>query len=199
MKAMRKRGCVDVTLTQQVELLLSDAALQDYTAAFTPVSHVKPRDYSAEFTPGFISNFQDYTNGFIPDQTCSTTPPLIDQQNQNIFTPEPGVKYKALKREKHTFLVSTESTSSSCSKVSPGPTGTLKRKANSPVPAFLVLESVSVQPSPPPDVSTLNESSIPTTAQVREFRCCVFTINFQQLYYFQKSKNLWSKKQRSWS
>ncbi|XP_030252294.1 myosin-7B isoform X2 [Sparus aurata] len=166
MKAMRKRGCVDVTLTQQVELLLSDAALQDYTSAFTPVSHVKPRDYSAEFTPGFISNFQDYTNGFIPDQTCSTTPPLIDQQNQNIFTPEPGVKYKALKREKHTFLVSTESTSSSCSKVSPGPTGTLKRKANSPVPAFLVLESVSVQPSPPPDVSALNESSIPTTAQL---------------------------------
>ena len=178
MKAMRKRGCVDVTLTQQVEQLLSDAALQDYTAAFTPVGHVKPRDYSAEFTPGFISNFQDHTNGFIPDQTCSTTPPLIDQQNLNVFTP--GEKYQALKSEKHTFLVSTESTSSS-SKVSPRPTETLKRKANSPVPALLVLESASVQPSPPPDDSALSESSIPITAQVRSSRCYVFRHSFQQL------------------
>ncbi|XP_073342655.1 uncharacterized protein [Pagrus major] len=165
MKAMHKRGCADVTLTQQVEQLLSDAALQDYTAAFTPVSHVKPRDYSTEFTPGFISNFQDYTNGFTPDQTCSTMPPLINQQNQNVLAPEPGVKFKALKSDQHTILVSTESTSSS-SDVSRGPTGTLKKKANSPVPALLVLESASVQSSPPPDVSALKESSIPTTAQL---------------------------------
>ncbi|XP_070770016.1 trichohyalin-like [Enoplosus armatus] len=41
-KAMHRRGCVDPTLTQQVEQLLSDAALQDYTAAFTPGSILSP-------------------------------------------------------------------------------------------------------------------------------------------------------------
>ncbi|KAK5864798.1 hypothetical protein PBY51_016011 [Eleginops maclovinus] len=47
MKDMSRRGCADSTLTLQVEHLLSDAALLDYTAAFTPGSNVKTRDYSA--------------------------------------------------------------------------------------------------------------------------------------------------------
>ncbi|XP_018535418.1 uncharacterized protein LOC108885530 isoform X2 [Lates calcarifer] len=67
MKAMHRHRCVDATLTQQVEELLSDAALQDYTSAFTPGSVIKTADHSAGFTPRFISKFQDYTSVLMPD------------------------------------------------------------------------------------------------------------------------------------
>ncbi|XP_019131580.2 golgin subfamily B member 1 isoform X2 [Larimichthys crocea] len=162
MKAMHRQGCVDSTLRQQVEQLLSDAALQDYTAAFTPGSNIKTRDYSTGFTPGFISKFQDYTNGLTPDQTCSTIPGLV---NQNRFTPESGVK---LKTEKQTSLVTAESTSNRqtrSSELTPAPTGTLKKNANSPVPASPVQEHVSVQTAPSPVGPAKKENSITSTAQ----------------------------------
>ncbi|KAJ3587182.1 hypothetical protein NHX12_010780 [Muraenolepis orangiensis] len=38
MRAMRRPGCMDHALTQQVENLLSDTALQDYTTAFAPTA-----------------------------------------------------------------------------------------------------------------------------------------------------------------
>lgn len=164
MKAMHRQGCVDSTLRQQVEQLLSDAALQDYTAAFTPGSNIKTRDYSTGFTPGFISKFQDYTNGLTPDQTCSTIPGLV---NQNRFTPESGVK---LKTEKQTSLVTAESTSNRqtrSSELTPAPTGTLKKNANSPVPASPVQEHVSVQTAPSPVGPAKKENSITSTAQVK--------------------------------
>lgn len=145
MKAMRGRGCVDSSLTQQVEQLLSDAALQDYTAAFAPGGNVKTRDY----TTGFISKFQDYTSGFTPDQTP------VEQQNG--FTPESGGKFRELKREKHTSLVATEST------VTPAPT----LKNSSPVPASPVREHDHVPATPSPVVPALKESFITNTAQVR--------------------------------
>ncbi|XP_029297079.1 cingulin-like isoform X2 [Cottoperca gobio] len=92
MKAMHRRGCVDSTLTQQVEQLLSDAALQDYTAAFTPGGNVNTRNYSTGYIPGFISKFQDATSGFTRDQTCSTASPLVNLHYQNGLAPECGVK-----------------------------------------------------------------------------------------------------------
>ncbi|XP_044062114.1 trichohyalin-like [Siniperca chuatsi] len=159
MKAMHRRGCVDSTLTQQVEQLLSDAALQDYAAAFTPGSNVKTRDYSTGFTPRFISKFHDYTNGFTHDQTCSSIPPLVNQQYQNGLTSESGVK-----SEKHTSLVTTEFTTNrqDCSsKVTSAPTGTLKKNANSPVQRH-----ASVQVTPSPVVRSLKESLITNTAQL---------------------------------
>lgn len=170
MKAMNRHGCVDSTLTQQVEQLLSDAALQDYTAAFTPGR--KTRDYSSEITPGFISKFQYYTNGFTPDQTCSTIPPLVSQQDQNGFTPESAVKCRELKGEKHTFLVATESTTNNnkgcTSEITPAPTGALKKNGNSPAPASPVQEHASVQATPSPVVPALNEGL--NTAQVRKYK-----------------------------
>ncbi|XP_045887270.1 rootletin-like isoform X1 [Micropterus dolomieu] len=164
MKAMHRRGCVDSTLTQQVEQLLSDAALQDYAAAFTPRSvNVKTRDYSTWFTPGFFK-FQDYTNGLTPDQTCSTIPTLVNQHYQNGLTTESRVKCRELKSEKHRSSVTTESMTKhqDCSsEVTLASTVTLKENANSPVQ-----EHASVQATPSPVVPSPKASLIITTAQL---------------------------------
>uniref|UniRef100_UPI0037E9A940 centromere-associated protein E-like isoform X2 n=1 Tax=Semicossyphus pulcher TaxID=241346 RepID=UPI0037E9A940 len=117
-KTMHRRGCVDPTLTQLVEGLLSDAALQDYTAAFTP----KSRDYSSVFTPGFMSKLQDYASGFTPDQTCSALSSPVNQQCQNRFSAESYVR-----------AGSTTNHQDCSNTVPPEPTGTPERNANSPV------------------------------------------------------------------
>lgn len=162
MKAMHRHGCTDSTLTQQVELLLSDAALQDYTAAFTPGG--KTQDYSSEFATGFISKFQYFTNRFTSDEMCSATSPLVNQQqDQNRFTPESGVKCREVQGEKHVSLLPTESTTGNegcTSEIRLAPTETLKKNANFPVLALLEQEHASVQATPSPVVP----------AQVRKYK-----------------------------
>lgn len=163
MKVMHKHGCGDSTLTQQVEQLLSDAALQDYTAAFTPGGTVKTQNYSSEFTPGFILKFQDYSSGFTPDQTFASVTPV--NQHQKGFTPESGVKYG--KSEKHSSIVTTEFTTNlqDCSRdIIPAPT--VKKNANSPVPTSPVQEHANVQVSPSP-VPAEKEGLSSNTTQVR--------------------------------
>ncbi|XP_023148606.2 uncharacterized protein LOC111583652 [Amphiprion ocellaris] len=148
MKAMHRHGCVDPKLTQQVEHLLSDAALHDYTAAFTPGSHVKTRDYCTGFTPDFISKFQDYTSGFTPDWTNLAVSTSVSKQQQNGVTPESAVQ--GSKSEKHISIVNTESSTNlqGCSsEVSSAGTLTFKKNANSPVPTSPVQEHASVQVS----------------------------------------------------
>ncbi|XP_010764195.1 trichohyalin-like isoform X2 [Notothenia coriiceps] len=149
MKDMHRRGCADSTLTLQVEHLLSDAALNDYTAAFTPGSTVKTRDHSAGFTPGFISKFQDYTSGLTEDQSCSSIPLLVNQLYQNELIPESGVKCRKLKSEKQSTLVTA--VADCISEVTPAPTATLKKNANAPVHERL-------QATPSPVVPELKES-----------------------------------------
>ncbi|XP_070818028.1 platelet binding protein GspB-like [Chaetodon trifascialis] len=159
MKAMHRQGCVDSTLTQQVEQLLSDAALQDYTAKFTPENGVKTCHYSSGFTPGFISKFQDYTNRFTPG----------NQQEQNGFTPESGVKCAELKNEKHAFSVSAESTTNCqdySSEVTQAATATLKKNANTAVPASPDQEHASVRAAPSPVVPAPKEGLITNTAHL---------------------------------
>ncbi|XP_072251772.1 uncharacterized protein jakmip1 isoform X1 [Leuresthes tenuis] len=89
MKAMHRRGCADAQLTQQVERLLRDAALQDYTAAFAPGSRIQARGHCDGFTQEFIATFQDHTNGFIADQTCPAALTSVSKQ-QNGVSPESG-------------------------------------------------------------------------------------------------------------
>ncbi|XP_071772941.2 uncharacterized protein LOC139925454 [Centroberyx gerrardi] len=163
MRAMHRHGCLDLTLTQQVEQLLSDAALQDYTAAFTPGAAVKTQqDYSSGFTPGFIYKLQDYTSGFTPDQSYSSVfPPGVKQQHQNVFTPESGAKHREQKRGNYTSAVTPGSTTNlqDCSReVILAPTGTLKKNANSPVPTSPMQEQANVQASPSPVAPALNQS-----------------------------------------
>lgn len=132
MKVMRRQGCVDSTLKQQVEQLLSDAALQDYTAAFTPGIITNTGDYSAGFTQRFISNFQDYTSGFTPDQTCPAVFTPANLQTKSGFTPESGVKGRDSISERHVSISAAESSTNL--QVTSAATATLKRNDNSPAP-----------------------------------------------------------------
>lgn len=153
MKAMRKHGCMDSTLKQQVDQLLADTALHDYTATFTPGSYTKTQDYSSGFAQGFILRCQDHANGFKPDPTCSALPP-INQQHQNKSPTEQ-------KNVKHDSIVATESTTNnkdySRDVIS---ATTVKKNANSPVPTCA---SVQLEPSPN---STLKEGLSPNAIQV---------------------------------
>ncbi|XP_077957312.1 uncharacterized protein LOC120817419 isoform X2 [Gasterosteus aculeatus] len=103
MRAMRRHDCVDSALAHQVERLLRDATLQNYTAAFTPSSRLKTQDYAGGLTGGFVSKFEDYAGGSTTDQTCSTASAHVQQQRKNGFKAESGVR-----SEKPRSLVSTE-------------------------------------------------------------------------------------------
>ncbi|XP_062250492.1 trichohyalin-like isoform X2 [Platichthys flesus] len=87
MRAMHRHGCADSTLNQQVELLLSDAALRDYTAAFTLGGSATTGDYSAGFTPRFVSTFihSDCPTGSKRGQSC---PAVLSPPHE--LTPEAG-------------------------------------------------------------------------------------------------------------
>lgn len=160
---------MDSTLMQQVEQLLSDAALQEYTAAFTPGSTVKTQNYSSGFTPGFIQKIQDYSSGFTPEQTCFAAIPPV---NQNGFTTVSGVKCR--KSEKHSSIVTTEFTTNlpDCSgDIIPAPTV----NANSPVPTSPVQEHASVHVAPSP-VRPLKEGLSTNTTQVKYNKQYIFIL-----------------------
>ncbi|XP_029970262.1 golgin subfamily B member 1-like [Salarias fasciatus] len=89
MKIMHRRGFVDSSLTQQVEMLLKDAALQDYTSAFTPVDVIKKQDHWTGLKPEFISMIQDYSRGFTPDPAPRI---VLSKQQQNWVAPEAGTQ-----------------------------------------------------------------------------------------------------------
>ncbi|XP_008276569.1 putative leucine-rich repeat-containing protein DDB_G0290503 [Stegastes partitus] len=164
MKAMHRQGCVDPELTQQVEHLLSDAALHDYTAAFTPGSNIKAREYCIGFIPEFISKFQDHISGYTPDQTCLVVSTSASRQQQSGVTPESAVQ--GSKSEKHISIVNTESSTDpqGCSS-EVQPAGALKKNANSPVPTSPVQEHASVQMSSSP-VVPVKESLITRKVQL---------------------------------
>lgn len=65
MKAMRRRGCADFTLTQQAEQLLRDHALQEYSNAFPPDK--KSQGCSNEFGAESLSKLQFYPKSITRD------------------------------------------------------------------------------------------------------------------------------------
>ncbi|XP_068181131.1 trichohyalin-like [Antennarius striatus] len=143
MEAMHRQGCQDVTLKRQVEQMLDDAALHDYTAVFTPGN--KTWDYSSGRTSDLSLKFQHFTAGVMPDQ--------------NGLSLETRVKYGELKREKHSSHVTSESTTNpDCSsEVRTSLTGMLKKDANSPVP---------ISPGMPLPVPALKEGFVAITTQL---------------------------------
>lgn len=162
---MHRQGCVDSVLTQQVEKMLSDTALQDYTAAFAPGSVGKTQDSSARFIPRFISKFHDYTSGLRSDQTCTAASSPANEQQQNGLTAESTAKKSS---EKYISISTTESSANiqACSgEVSTAATGEIKNNAKSPVPTSPVQENTSVTatPVPPP----LKENLVTDATQVR--------------------------------
>lgn len=171
MKAMHHHGCLDSTLTQQIKQLLSDAALQDYTAAFTAGSNMKIWDYSSGFAPEFISKFPGSTNRSTPNLTCSVSLSSAKKQHQNGSISE--VRCKDLKDGKNTSRTASESTTNlqDCSsEITTAPTGTVKKNANSTVPVSPVQEHTSVSS---PEVP-LKEALSTSTTQVRLYKLLLF-------------------------
>ncbi|CAK6971931.1 golgin subfamily B member 1-like [Scomber scombrus] len=162
MKVMHKQGCVDSTLMQQVEQLLCDTALQDYTAAFTPGITVKTQNHLSGFTPEFILKVQDYSGGFTPDQTFLAAIPPVNQ-HQNEFTTESGVKCG--KSDKHSSIVTTEFTTPLHGVGDSTPTPTVKKNANLPLPTSPVQEHARVQKAPSP-IPALGDGFSPNTTQL---------------------------------
>lgn len=154
MKVMHSEGCLDATLTQQVEQLLSDAALQDYTSTFTLGR--KSQNYSSEFTPELVSKLQYYTTGLTPDQTCSAVSPLTNQQDQSGFT--------------------TESTRNDklCASVVTSEPGTQNQFASLPLPASPEEEHASVRATPSPLAAKMEGLN---TAQVRKHKHIMIHFN----------------------
>lgn len=145
MKVMHQHGCLDSTLTQQIKQLLSDAALQDYTAAFTPVN--------------------DSTNRSTPDLTCSVSLSSASKQHQNGSISEVRWK-KDGKNASHTASESTTNLQDSSSEITTAPRGIVKKNANSTVPVSPVQEHTSVSVSPSPEVP-LKDALSTNTTQVR--------------------------------
>lgn len=158
MKAMHRQGWAEPELIQQVEYVLSDVALQDYTAAFSPGSITKTRGYCAGFTPEFISKLQNYTSAFTPDLTCTVIHTSANKTQQNGVKLESRFQNSA--REKDTE--SSATTLHHCSdEGTPAAVGTIKKNANSPVPTSAVQEQATVQ------VLSLKESLSGNTPPVR--------------------------------
>ncbi|XP_056132338.1 trichohyalin-like [Lampris incognitus] len=163
MRAMHRQGCLDLALTQQVEELLSDDALADYTAAFLPRTGVKIQDYSNGHIPGFILKLQDHTSVFTPDRSLTAEfPPswkLQECQNGLLLGSE-------VKPQEHTGVVTSGSTTNlhDCSSESSLiPNTAQKTIAKSPVPTSPLREHASVQ-APPSPVSPVLKENHPTSA-----------------------------------
>uniref|UniRef100_A0A3Q2CP06 Uncharacterized protein n=1 Tax=Cyprinodon variegatus TaxID=28743 RepID=A0A3Q2CP06_CYPVA len=88
MKSMHRRGCLEPRLTQQAEHLLSDAALQEYTAAFSPKSKSQLND----FTRDFFSVFQGCNSGFMPDPTGPVESSCLIKHPKEV-SPVPGAQF----------------------------------------------------------------------------------------------------------
>ncbi|XP_032410738.1 myosin-3 isoform X2 [Xiphophorus hellerii] len=122
MKSMHRDGSLEPRLTQQAEHLLSDAALQDYAAAFSPESKIQRREHYSDFTQHFFSAFQGCNKGILPDPTC----PVVSNcliTHQNKVSAESGVQCG--ESEKHSLIFARE-TSANCWKVPPAAAETLK-------------------------------------------------------------------------
>lgn len=148
---MRRQGCEEPALAQQVEQLVSDATLQDYAVTFSPGRQTQ------DYPPEFISKLQH--------QICSKIPSLVTQQDQNKFTPQPGVKCGELESEIQTCSNAAESTTNNkgfTGETTSVPTETAMKDSNSSIPVSPVPESARVRGTQSPVLPVLNEGVIIT-------------------------------------
>lgn len=143
MRFMRRQGCEEPAIAQQVEQLVSDATLQDYALAFSPGRQTQ------DYTPEFISKLQH--------QICSKISSLTTQQDLSKFTAQPGVTCGELESEKQTCSNAAESTTNN-----KGFTETTMKDSNSSIPVSLVPESARVRGTQSPVLPVLNEGVIIT-------------------------------------
>ncbi|XP_034036936.1 golgin subfamily A member 4-like [Thalassophryne amazonica] len=150
-KAMNRQGCMDSVLTQQVQELLGDAALQDYAATFTQRNTARNQDCNSGFTSGLTLNFQDYAVGFVPDQSCTTALPSVNQPYQNRFIPSSELEHEII------VTGSTANLKNCSSEVLPARSELQKENANSPVPTSSLPVQDVVKESPSPVGQTLTK------------------------------------------
>ncbi|XP_041845734.1 protein MLP1 homolog [Melanotaenia boesemani] len=153
LKSMHRQGCMDLKLTQQVEHLLGDAALQDYAAAFTPGSNIQTQDCFHQFTQEFISRLQDYTSRSIPDQTCPVYATSVSK-NQNGISPESGDQHGQSEKNPSIFPGKSSTNLKDSNGFPLVDAGTLKK--TSPVQDHA---SVLVSPVVPTKVSMITNTS----------------------------------------
>ncbi|XP_043982290.1 nuclear anchorage protein 1 isoform X1 [Gambusia affinis] len=118
MKSMHRVDSLEPRLMQQAEHLLSDAALQDYAAAFSPESKIQRREHYSDFTQHFFSACQGCNKGILPDPTCPVVSNcLITHQNK-----------VSAESEKHSLIFARETSANpqDCWKVAPATAETLK-------------------------------------------------------------------------
>ncbi|KAM8848070.1 uncharacterized protein ACB058_011853 [Synchiropus picturatus] len=131
-KAMRKHGCLEASLSQQVDRLLSDAVLDDYSKTLIPGSRQKTQSPCGRATPGptSVNRCQEYTGEVTTDHL---TPVLqhgaTDMPRTRAGTP--GAAAQANNSDVKSVLTTTR-----------------KDKANHPVPCLYSNTSNKVQTSP---------------------------------------------------
>lgn len=152
--SMQRRGCEEPFLVRQVQQLLSDATLQDYTAAFSP---------GRQSWDGRLE--------FLSKSPHQTFPLLTVQQDQSAFKAPPRGKRRDVESEKQSPSNDAESAKNNkdrCEETTLAARGVLAKDLSSPVPASPVLEGargLNVQSPVPP---LLNEGFI--SEQVRKSR-----------------------------
>lgn len=168
MRFMRRQGCEEPSLAQQVEQLVSDATLQDYAVAFSPGRQTQ------DYTPEFISKLQH--------QICAKIPSLTTQQDQNKFTAQPGVKCGELESEKQTCSDASESTTNNkgfTGEITSVPTETAMKDSNLFIPISPVPESARVHGMQSPVLPVLNEGVIITEQVSTDIFLYIWMISFK--------------------
>lgn len=142
MRTMQRRGCMDPTIAQQVEHLLGDVALQDYSAAFTTSNHLQKEDCSRRFTQEFITSFKGS-----PHQTCPAgSSSVCSEENKDQC---------AEKEQQSSICVDEASTNPQTCRDSAADVAKTQKK-NSPDHSPPVRERASVQGSPALTLDTNN-------------------------------------------
>ncbi|KAK5617149.1 hypothetical protein CRENBAI_011988 [Crenichthys baileyi] len=124
-KSMHRRGCLEPRLMQQAEHLLRDAALQDYTAAFSPESKIQRREHCSNFTQDFFSAFQGCNTGFMPDPTYPVVSSCLVKQQKEVSS-ESGVRCGESEKCTLRFAGETSKNPQDCWKVAPAAAESLK-------------------------------------------------------------------------
>ncbi|XP_047209094.1 trichohyalin-like isoform X1 [Girardinichthys multiradiatus] len=153
MKSMHRRGYLEPRLMQQAEHLLRDAALQDYTAAFSPESKTQRREHCSNVTQDFFSAFQGCNKGFMPDPTYPVVSSCLVNQQKEVSS-ESGVECGESEKCTLRFAGETSKNPQDCWKVAPAAAQTLKE-----------ISPGSVSPAVSPDVP-LKESIFISSPQL---------------------------------
>ncbi|KAK0144860.1 hypothetical protein N1851_016567 [Merluccius polli] len=162
MRAMRRQGCADHSLTQQAEDLLSDIALQDYTAAFPPAApdlglNHHHHHHTSRPASGLASRLRDYGGAASsPDRYFSPSTSPTEFKHRSVF-PIPSGSI-LMHDHDHVSGGRVGTLPGPRLEVLPSAAGAASdRNAVSPVPFLTVHEHAKAKAPPPPVTQILEE------------------------------------------